>query len=587
MEDIVEPLFPVNEESNGQLREIDHQDEVDRWATSGTELTREEFDAAWATENQQGINGWVDAEEQGDIGQQDEAVGVDNTNDEAIVEEDDIEAAARDAAQEVANAAAAAEAARADAAIDEQTRWIRQLRIDNPEEFNSLVESGVIDEDFLDRVEQMDEDAIANNNNNQAAEDGTDEDQDVVQDPADAQADPANNQDAQDDAAQDNGGAPNPAPATIPRNDDHFVWLPNRNDAREENTTCPACFGEFDASDLTVFLNCGHKWCADCLNSNYRAALQNRNNFPPRCCDTALEHESVQNFLDEDLLIELITKLDEFNDPDPIYCQTPKCTGGYIPRLRIDGQWASCSECRKSTCVECKAPASDHPMPQMHPKMLAKLDEELAEKEGWKQCPGCKNIVERIEGCDFMTCQCGHAFCYRCGGTLMNNMPCVCQGTPGWVQQMNAEAAGVDGDGEDDNEDGEDDNEDGEDDNEDGEDDDEDGGHVPARTADGDLPGIGADVDTNAWTDGWGTGPAGEAGEADAAAGGSWGDDGARDEPGEGDGQENEDARDEDDGEVSEYYSEDEEDDFDERNEETVEQVAERGDILPNDTGDW
>lgn len=31
---------------------------------------------------------------------------------------------------------------------------------------------------------------------------------------------------------------------------------------------------------------------------------------------------------------------------------------------------------------------------------------------GAQQCPYCDVVVERTEGCNFMACTCGHAFCY-------------------------------------------------------------------------------------------------------------------------------------------------------------------------------
>ena len=32
-----------------------------------------------------------------------------------------------------------------------------------------------------------------------------------------------------------------------------------------------------------------------------------------------------------------------------------------------------------------------------------------------KQCRQCKFWVQKNEGCDHMTCRCGHEFCYICG----------------------------------------------------------------------------------------------------------------------------------------------------------------------------
>lgn len=44
-----------------------------------------------------------------------------------------------------------------------------------------------------------------------------------------------------------------------------------------------------------------------------------------------------------------------------------------------------------------------------------------------------------------MSCACGGHFCYRCGRTLEDNMPCDCEGRLPWVEAMDAEAAVVEG----------------------------------------------------------------------------------------------------------------------------------------------
>jgi hypothetical protein len=35
-----------------------------------------------------------------------------------------------------------------------------------------------------------------------------------------------------------------------------------------------------------------------------------------------------------------------------------------------------------------------------------------------KLCPSCLVLIEKAEGCNVMTCQCGIRFCWRCGNVL-------------------------------------------------------------------------------------------------------------------------------------------------------------------------
>ena len=145
-------------------------------------------------------------------------------------------------------------------------------------------------------------------------------------------------------------------------------------------------------------------------------------------------------------------------------------------------------------------------MPDMHPaidSIIAQDDKTLADGAGWKQCPGCRNLVERTDGCDHMMCECGTAFCYRCGGALHNGMPCECEGTPEWVEQMRQEqadaAARDDEDEDEDEEEEDDDDDDREDEEDDGRDDGGDGiGPPPQGTWD-----LGMDVNPLTEGPGW------------------------------------------------------------------------------------
>jgi IBR (half RING finger) domain-containing protein len=63
---------------------------------------------------------------------------------------------------------------------------------------------------------------------------------------------------------------------------------------------------------------------------------------------------------------------------------------------------AECSECGELTCTKCKktyhedeeCPPDDE---ENHPDDHAVLD--LAQNKGWRRCPGCHAVVEKVEGC--------------------------------------------------------------------------------------------------------------------------------------------------------------------------------------------
>jgi len=58
------------------------------------------------------------------------------------------------------------------------------------------------------------------------------------------------------------------------------------------------------------------------------------------------------------------------------------------------------------------------------PDMRAPEDQAVAmlgTKEGWKRCPACRMMVQKVWGCNSMRCRCGKRFCYGCGQS-----PCTC-----------------------------------------------------------------------------------------------------------------------------------------------------------------
>ncbi|RYP14428.1 hypothetical protein DL765_006371 [Monosporascus sp. GIB2] len=263
-------------------------------------------------------------------------------------------------------------------------------------------------------------------------------------------------QDIMDDDGEDHDGGDTDEHQESDEDDDpnadpnrptpYFAWV-DRRDAATETTKCPACTLEVSPNEI-VYLVCGHPWCKDCLNNNLRASLSSRQNYPPRCCRSTpngIDLSAIQAYLDEDVLLRFIDVREEYASKDPTFCFDPKC-GTFIPVPETESQqtaqWVTCQRCKKVTCTECKGDKDLHPTPEQHPDLISKEDRELAEKEGWKQCPNrkCRKMIERTEGCDHMECECGTHFCYQCGrhlgGRDVTEMACNCRGQNPWVNRL-------------------------------------------------------------------------------------------------------------------------------------------------------
>lgn len=233
----------------------------------------------------------------------------------------------------------------------------------------------------------------------------------------------------------------------------HFLDV-DPADTNTESQNCPACYNPV-APEEVVYLTCGHVWCRDCLNNNIRAALSQRNNFPPECCGVAdrsggINIAAISSHLDDDVLIRWLAVGEEFACPNPTYCHNQRC-GSFIPTpsttttttiTSSSSQWATCRQCHTTTCTDCKAAYLTHSLPAFHPDLISAEDQALATQQGWKQCPNlsCRKLLERIDGCDHMTCcDCGTDFCYRCGRVFdhesLQGLACNCNGQNRWVEE--------------------------------------------------------------------------------------------------------------------------------------------------------
>ncbi|KAJ4686887.1 hypothetical protein HRR95_001065 [Exophiala dermatitidis] len=193
----------------------------------------------------------------------------------------------------------------------------------------------------------------------------------------------------------------------------HGTSLPARE--TDESLQCAACLEE---TLNLILLPCGHQYCRPCLNDLIREGLANRGSFPPRCCTSplagAINIASIQKHLDPHLVTRYFSVVEEFSVPDPVYCANP------------------CTDCGAITCVECKQSLQRHVGEdgrtcRENEDLMDAEDRQLANANRWRQCPNCKNLVEKTEGCNHVVCDCGTEFCYGCGGAISTVGPdCDC-----------------------------------------------------------------------------------------------------------------------------------------------------------------
>lgn len=190
---------------------------------------------------------------------------------------------------------------------------------------------------------------------------------------------------------------------------------------RERMADCTACSEEGEKIRMAM-LPCDHGYCSTCIRLAFEGALKEKKPF--RCCDQ-VPIDSVTAHFPQHFIRDYNDLMLELNTQNPLYCSARGCSK-FIPPTSIRGDTGTCRTCNSNTCRHCRAPA--------HAGICSEDEDStavlgLAKEKGWKACPGCKNMIERVDGCLHMTCtRCPNRteFCYNCG-QLYSQCPGTCR----------------------------------------------------------------------------------------------------------------------------------------------------------------
>ena len=202
-----------------------------------------------------------------------------------------------------------------------------------------------------------------------------------------------------------------------------------------EEVECAICQSTFEAPigllralpcDHHACVDCRQKWimgqveanilpvrCFGCLPSSGRSESGECNTWPEFYVRASLCEKKYADYLAASLRIWSL------GSPDARACNTPDCQGLTFVQPG-DVSW-TCSFCRTLWCVQCRKKHD----PSVSCASFAeeeKADDEMRKliaSGSVKQCPVCKNGVQKNEGCNHMTCiSCRAHFCYVCGDEL-------------------------------------------------------------------------------------------------------------------------------------------------------------------------
>ncbi|WEW57081.1 hypothetical protein PRK78_002541 [Emydomyces testavorans] len=191
--------------------------------------------------------------------------------------------------------------------------------------------------------------------------------------------------------------------------------------SRSEDSTCSICWTDAENPVATL---CGHVYCLECFE-NLCLSGDAGNEYTVICqgamgkCNKLLALAELQNHLSSSALEGVLeTSFRSYVTKNPQllrYCPTADC--GAVYRVTSQPYAHYCSSCFELICTACH---NQHPgeMTCAEYKDIAsggyEAFERLKKEMNMKDCPRCGVTMDKIEGCNHMTCRCGAHVCWVC-----------------------------------------------------------------------------------------------------------------------------------------------------------------------------
>ncbi|XP_065855855.1 probable E3 ubiquitin-protein ligase ARI2 [Euphorbia lathyris] len=192
--------------------------------------------------------------------------------------------------------------------------------------------------------------------------------------------------------------------------------------------TCDICIEDVSAAKVTR-MDCGHCFCNDCWTEHFIVKINEGQSRRIRCmahkCNAICDEASVRNLVSK-RHPDLAEKFDRFllesyiEDNKMVkWCpSTPHC--GNAIRVEEDECCEVECSCGVQFCFSCLS-ETHSPCSCLMWELWSKKCRDESETVNWitvhtKPCPKCHKPVEKNGGCNLVSCICGQAFCWLCGG---------------------------------------------------------------------------------------------------------------------------------------------------------------------------
>ncbi|PKI58813.1 hypothetical protein CRG98_020803 [Punica granatum] len=198
--------------------------------------------------------------------------------------------------------------------------------------------------------------------------------------------------------------------------------------ASSSSVMCDICMEEVSGSEATR-MDCGHCFCNTCWTEHFVVKINEGQSRRIRCmahkCNAICDESTVRTLVSK-RHPDLAEKFDRFllesyiEDNKMVkWCpSTPHC--GNAIRVEEDEYCEVECSCGLQFCFSCLSEAHS-PCSCLMWDLWTKKCRDESETVNWitvhtKPCPKCHKPVEKNGGCNLVSCICGQAFCWLCGG---------------------------------------------------------------------------------------------------------------------------------------------------------------------------
>jgi hypothetical protein len=195
---------------------------------------------------------------------------------------------------------------------------------------------------------------------------------------------------------------------------------------------CQICFLTFFfVYDRYIQLaNCSHTFCEECLHHT----VSYLGTAVPSCtCHEELTLSEIKQYVPLQALERFSVRavwrqFGGFQCPECPEVLTFDKTSADSPCVAVPGG-CKCPKCATEICFKCqrKAHLNTDCIANEEDTTLADFLTNAMEDTtlDWTTCPVCKHAIQRIEGCDHITCACGAEFCFHCRVKVRNFYSCL------------------------------------------------------------------------------------------------------------------------------------------------------------------